>query len=278
MIIVEAGKIYTLEVLRKTVIGYILKKNEEEVFLHKNEAFYELAEKDKVEVFLYYDSERRLAATMSLPSCTTENPGWAVVEAIIDAGVFVNIGINKGMLISKDFLPYDINLWPEKGDKLFCILKHKGERLTAKIVNNNEAKAFSLAEVINNGDMVKARVMRFNNEGMILYTEALSIIYVHKTQIRDKYRLGVELEVKITRTDERGIHATMIGKKEDMIDEDSNTVLNYLKEHGFVYDNLTPEDILERFNMSKKAFKRAIGHLYKERLVTYENNKYSIKK
>lgn len=273
----QAGSIYKLKVLRKTVIGYILSDGKDEVFLHNNESLYELTNNDLVEVFLYYDSERRLAATMSIPNATTTNPGWVKVESIIDAGVFVNIGINKGMLISKDYLPYEYKLWPKIDDMLFCILKLKGERLTAKIVNNNEAKSFSLDEDIKVNDIVKARVMRFNNEGMILYTEGLSIIYLHKTQVREDLHLGMEIELKITKIDERGIHGSAISNKEDMIDSDSLLILEYLKVHGFLVDDLSPEDVLDKFKMSKKAYKRALGHLYKERLVTYENNRYRLK-
>ncbi|MBP5445239.1 MAG: hypothetical protein J6Y28_03615 [Acholeplasmatales bacterium] len=270
----EAGIIKKLKVLRKTPIGYMLTDGVEEVFMHNNEALYELTNNDVVEVFLYYDSERRLASTMMIPNVTKNNPGWATSSDVIDLGVFVNIGINKGMLIPKDYLPYDKNLWPKENDKLFCILKEKGTRLIAKVVNNNDAKKFSLEETIKVDDIVKAYVNRINDEGYILYTENLSIIYLHKTQVRSKLHLGMEVEVKITRIDDRGIHSTMLENKENMIDKDKEVILNYLKEHKFIYEDVTPEFVLENFNMSKKAYKRALGSLYKERIIQIENNKY----
>ena len=273
----EAGLIYKLKVNRKTPIGYMLSSESEDVFMHNNETLYELAPNDVVEVFLYYDSEKRLAATMILPNATKNNPGWAVVEDKVEGGVFLNIGINKGVLISKDYLPYDYKLWPQKGDKLFVILKEKSNRLLAKVVNNNEAKAYSLEENIKVDDQVKARVARINNEGYILYTENLSIIYLHKTQVRNILRLGEEVMVKITRIDDRGIHSTMIENKENMIDADKEVVLAYLKEHTFIYEDVTPEFVLETFNMSKKAYKRAIGSLYKDRLIDFKDKKYIIK-
>lgn len=273
----EAGLIYKLKVNRKTPIGYILTSDSEEVFLHNNEAMYELAPNDIVEVFLYYDSEKRLAATMSIPDATKNNPGWAIAEDKVDGGIFMNIGINKGVLLSKDFLPYDYKLWPQKGDKLFIILKEKSNRLVCKVVNNNEAKSFSLKENINVDDTVKCYVSRINEEGYILYTTNLSIIYLHKTQVRSTLRLGEEVEVKVTRIDDRGIHSTMIENKENMIDKDKIVVLNYLKEHTFIYEDVTPEFVLENFNMSKKAYKRAIGSLYKDRLIDFKDKKYIIK-
>lgn len=272
----NAGLIYKLKVNRKTPIGYILTSDNIEVFMHNNEALYELSTNDLVEVFLYYDSEKRLAATMSIPNVTINNPGWSIVEDIIDMGVFVNIGINKGVLISKDYLPYDKALWPKKGDRLFCILKEKANRLVGKIVNNNEAKKFSINESINIDDLVDAYVQRINEEGYILYTDNISIIYLHKTQVRSKLNLGMKVKVKITRIDDRGLHATTLDNKENMIDSDKEVVLNYLKEHKFVYIDVTPEFVLENFNMSKKAYKRAVGALYKERIVQIDNDKYVI--
>ena len=272
----NAGLIYKLKVNRKTPIGYILSSDTEEVFMHNNEALYELTNNDIVEVFLYFDSEKRLAATMTIPNVTVNNPGWARVEDIIDMGVFVNIGINKGVLISKDFLPYDKTLWPKKDDLLFCILKEKANRLVGKVVNNNEAKKFAIEESINVDDEVYGYVSRINEEGYILYTENLSIVYLHKTQVRNKLHLGEKVKVKITRIDDRGLHATTLENKENMIEDDKQVVLNYLKEHRFVYIEVTPEFVLENFNMSKKAYKRAIGSLYKERLIQIDNDKYVI--
>ena len=272
----EAGLIYKLKVNGKTPIGYILTSDNSEVFLHNNEALYELAPNDVVEVFLYYDSEKRLAATMSIPDATKNNPGWAIAEDKVDGGVFLNIGINKGILLSKDFLPYDYKLWPQRGDKLFVILKEKGNRLVSKVVNNNEAKSFSIKEEIKVDDEVTCYVERINEEGYILYTTNLSIIYLHKTQVRMQLRLGEEVIVKVTRIDDRGIHSTMIEQKENMIEKDKVVVLNYIKEHNFVYIDVTPEFVLENFNMSKKAYKRAIGSLYKDRAIKIDNNKYII--
>ena len=273
----EAGLIYKLKVNRKTPIGYILTSDSEEVFLHNNEALYELTPNDIVEVFLYYDSEKRLAATMSIPDATKNNPGWAIAEDKVDGGIFLNIGINKGVLLSKDYLPYDYKLWPQKGDQLFVILKEKSNRLVSKVVNNNEAKSFSIKENINVDDIIKCYVARINEEGYILYTKNLSIIYLHKTQVRTTLRLGLEVEVKITKIDDRGIHSTMIEKKENMIDKDKVVILNYLKEHTFIYEDVTPEFVLETFNMSKKAYKRAIGSLYKDRVIEFKDKKYIIK-
>lgn len=273
----NAGLIYKLKVIRKTPIGYMLEGTDSDIFIHNNETLYELTVNDIVEVFLYYDSEKRLAATMSIPNVTVNNPGWTNVEDVINNGVFVNIGISKGVLVGSDYLPYDKKLWPKRGDKLFIILKEKGNSLIGKVVNNNDAKKYSMEESININDTITGYVSRINNEGYILYTENLSIIYLHKTQVREVLHLGEKVDVRITKIDERGIHSTTIEQKENMIDKDKEVVLAYLKEHKFIYEDVTPEFVLENFNMSKKAYKRAIGSLYKDRLIDFVDKKYIIK-
>ena len=46
----------------------------------------------------------------------------------------------------------------------------------------------------------------------------------------------------------------MLENKENMIDKDKEVILNYIKEHKFIYEDVTPEFVLENFNMSKKAY------------------------
>ncbi len=61
----------------------------------------------------------------------------------------------------------------------------------------------------------------------------------------------------------------------NVIDEDANTVLRKLEEKGFLMltDKSSPESIKFRLQMSKKAFKRAIGNLYKEKLIELQEDR-----
>jgi predicted RNA-binding protein (virulence factor B family) len=59
-----------------------------------------------------------------------------------------------------------------------------------------------------------------------------------------------------------------------MIDVDAKSILDYLKEHGKMKltSDSSPEEIKKLFSMSKRAFKRALGSIYKQDLVEFENN------
>ena len=62
------------------------------------------------------------------------------------------------------------------------------------------------------------------------------------------------------------------------IDEDCDTLIEALKAEQVLYfsDSSSPEAIKKRFNMSKKAFKKAIGFLYKRRVIVLEKDRIEL--
>src|SRR5690554_1487404 len=186
------GQVNRLKVLRETDIGYMLDGKSEEIFLHKNESnFLKLKEGEIVDAFLYFDNKERLAATLKSPLITIDNPSvLEVVDVLNNLGVFLNMGINKDLLLSKDNLPLDRKLWPIKGDKLYVELNVKN-RLTAKLIKpqnifmNNELKINSEKEFF---------VQYIGAEGMNLYNEDHDLVFVHNSMFRGSYRLGERSE------------------------------------------------------------------------------------
>ena len=272
-----AGERYSFKVLRKTDIGYMLQDEEgNEYFLHKNQATHDLFEGEYVLAFLYFDGQKRITATMEEPSVTLSKPGWGIVKSVNpNLGIFLGINISKDILISKDMLPSDLSLWPKIGDHLYIHLKAKTNQLVAKIVGKTLLKTNPHA--IDEGTLVKAYVSRIMTEGVSCYTEDLNVIFIHKTQMRANVRLGEELAVKIIKANPNGEYSgSLIQRKENQMNDDSAIILEYLVTNNgkmrFGNDS-TPEEIYNNFNMSKKAFKRALGHLYKERKIDFVDGK-----
>lgn len=268
------GDINKLTVKRKTDIGYMLGDDHEEVFLHNNESRYEnLKEGDQVLAYLYHDFKGRLAATLYTPHLKLGESGFLnVVDVKRSLGVFVDNGVNKDLLIGKDDLPYNFNFWPMIGDRLYITPYVKG-RLVGKLVSKAELE-LSHTNELNINDYVKGYVYETGKEGVNVLTESMHLVFVHHTQTRKTYRLGEAVDVKITRVYEHTIGGSLIKQKENMIESDAQIILDYLKDHKRM--NLTsdsdPEDIRNVFGMSKKAFKRAIGNLYKQRLIEFLDN------
>lgn len=270
---VEAGRTYLAKIIRKTDIGYMVKVFEDEIFLHKNQTPKDriLKDNEEVSVFIYYDNKRRISATMENSLIELGEKKWLTVSGVnLNIGVFINIGISKDILLSKDFLPYDLSLWPKEGDRLFIELKAKKDQLVAKSVNKFDLP--KTTEKLEMGSNISAVVMRIFDEGITLYTDNLSVIFVHKTQYREHVHLGETVNAEIISVSSNGYTASLNPHKENLIKDDADAILLYLSNHlgrmSFNTDS-SPEEISLVFKMSKKAFKRALGHLYKARIIDF---------
>lgn len=278
---IKIGEVNTLKVKRKTDIGYMLTDGTEDVFLHFNESNHEnLVDNQSVKAFLYYDAKARLAATLSTPIITVSHADFVNVKEVNhELGVFVSNNISKDMLVSKDYLPYDFNLWPEKGDTLYCILKLKN-RLVAKPLNKVEItlKPETKLELHQHID---AYVIHAGKEGLNMMSKEGHLIFVHHTQMRKTYRMGEMANVRIARIHEDGYSGSLIEVKEKMMDQDAQMLYEYLIANGgkmpFTSDS-DKDAIYETFKLSKKAFKRALGRLYSERKVIFEDDQTIIVK
>lgn len=276
----EIGKISQFIVKRETDISYTLSPLDPDltnyVFLHFNQATRRLNPGELINCFLYYDQKKRLCATMEKPLITTEVFGFVKVVNTNKAGVFVDIGISKDILLSSDFLPKQERLWPVVGDSIPCILKVKNNSLVAKPISKNqhETKKLSLNETYS------ATVISISDEGIVACTKSLNTIFIHKSLIRKTYRIGEIISVKIININKNNeYNGTTIERKELSRLSDSDIILNYLKTMGGsipLGNASTPEQIAKYFRMSKSAFKRAVGALYKNRLIKIEDYKITL--
>ena len=273
----NVGEINKLIVKRKTDIGYMLENDaNEEVFLHNNETNHKsLSDGTLVDAYLYFDNKGRLAATLSTPIITVSNPGFLTVRDVnSNLGIFLDNGISKDVLLSKDDLPEILPLWPKPGDKLYVYLKVKGN-IVAKPAPKNEVKLLTEDKLLLNHKYT-AYVLRVTKEGLNLVTDLGHIIFVYKSYIRRPYRLGEEVEVKIVNISEIGYNGSLIENKEEQLHEDANLILAYLtKNNGEMplTSDSSSEEINEVFKISKKAFKRGLGNLYRQRIVDFVDNK-----
>lgn len=266
------GKINNLIVLRKTDIGYILiSDNNEEVFLHNNESNNkQLKKDDKIQAFLYYDSKKRIAATLTKPIIEVgERDFLEVVDINYNLGVFLDNGINKDLLLSKDYLPENRKLWPRIGEEVYVKLNLK-TNLVAEITypKNKSSNKLELDKYY------YGIVQKIVKEGIKLLTKELNEVFINKNLIRKTPHIGEVLKFRVVYISKNGYSASLIKNKEDTMLEDSKQILSYLKKYRVLplNSNSTPNEILKYFKLSKRAFKRAIGNLYKERLVYFENN------
>lgn len=269
----KIGEVGKFIVKRETDISYTLAPYGDDettyIFLHFNQSIRRLKIGEIIDAFLYYDNKKRLCATMETPIITASNYDFVEVVNTCDAGVFVNIGIAKDILLSTDYLPTNKLAWPKIKDKVPCILKVKHDQLVARIINKEDLKI--KPQLLNIGDNINATVCRLTSTGIGLFTNSYQYIYVHKSMTRRKYHLGEIVSVKIIHINAHNdANGSMIEQKEKTRLNDANIILTELETMGGVIplgNNSNPEEINRHFNMSKSAFKRAIGALYKEKKI-----------
>lgn len=275
----KLGQLHKFKVLRETQIGFMLTLNgDDEYFLHKNESnFRHLTTNEEVMGFLYTDKKGRIAATLILPNVTTTKSGFAkVIEVNNSLGVFLDIGISKDILLSKDDLPIDYALWPMINDEILCILRVKGDRLIAKMLNKNDILDLNLQFELPIDEKTIGYVYRISENGINIVTKTLNVVFVYKTHLKKQYRIGEEVNVKITKQNIDDYMGSLIETKAETIKYDKQKILDYLNSNNGILSITDKSDaavIFKAFSMSKIAFKNAIGSLYKDRLIEIHDEK-----
>lgn len=266
----QIGEYNQLKVVRESDIAYLLTDGVEEVFLHKKEALRPYQPGEDLRVFIYVDNQGRpTASTKEALVSIHQGAFLPVVEIKHDFGVFLNYGLVKDLLLSKDDLPLNLNQWPQVGDRIFVSMKEKKGHLFARIPGRKQINLYydTEANLIEDGQSVDAFIMFLMDEGYVLFTELGQEIFVHINNTRRKYRLGELVQVKILKQNQNHEYVgSLIEQKELMIESDAQMILEYLEYHQGTMrftDKSSPEEIQSAFKMSKSSFKRALGSLYK---------------
>ncbi|NJP37270.1 CvfB family protein [Alkalicoccus luteus] len=263
-----SGSIYDAVFVRHTKQGVFVSAADQEFLLPEAEITGPVG-KD-VRIFVYETKAGKLQATMNIPSITTEAYDWAYVVSSIDAGVFVHIGLEKDILVSKDDLPEDKTRWPAKGDKLFVCLGHdRMGRLKALPVYEAVIDAErDKADRKWYGTTVKGHVYSIKEAGCAMVTEEGVRAFIHDSQLVFDPRLGQLLEARVIDVKEDGtINVTLRDERTAAQAKDAEKIMEILEERGGKMpftDKSTPAEIEAAFGMSKAAFKRGLGKLMKE--------------
>lgn len=234
---------------------------------------------DFVEVFLYEDKEGKITASMKPPIVTSESYEWVYVVSQIEPGVFVDIGLPKDILVSKDDLPEDRKLWPIRGDKLFVTLGHdRRKRLKAVPISEwliDEERDAATAEMAS--AMVKGNVYLHKEGGAAVITEEGVRGFIHESQASFVPRLGQSIEGRVIAVKDDGtVNITLRDERVVAQGKDAEAVLAYLQDHGgemSYTDKSSPAEIDAAFGLSKAAFKRALGKLMKEGIVKQDSGR-----
>ena len=277
----ELGKTNKLEVKYKNDIGYTLKNEfDNEIFLPFNQTDRELIIGETIDVFVLLDSKRRLVASYNKPFIKVDEPGFVKVTNVVEnLGIFIDNNVLKDPIISSDDLPLDDKLWPLIGDTVLCKLKTTSTQLIAKLISPEEAKSlFNPTTKLVKFQKINAIVLKNGSQGVNLITlEGHNIFVFYKHKRRD-YHIGEEVTVTINNVgiNDNNYNGSLLSSKVPLMEEDANIILNYLENNDGMMELNSKSDvevIQNYFNMSKASFKRALGNLYKKRLIEFKDDK-----
>lgn len=269
---IKIGKRQKMIVDRFTSVGAYLTEIEKEgeeledisILLPNNELEErELQEGDEVEVLIYMDSEDRPVATFRKTEALVGTLAkLEVTDVNPKLGAFMDWGLKKELLLPRGQQEIPV----EVGKKyLVGIYEDSKGRLSATM----KIYKFLLPSTsIKKNDIVSGTVYRIEpNIGVFVAVEDRYFGLIPKIEYFKDYKVGDEIEARVIRVREDGkIDLTPRERAYIQIDEDAELILGKMRllgdSFGFT-DKSSPEEIIDYFNMSKKAFKRAMGNLLK---------------
>ena len=275
------GYTQTLVAVKKTDFGLFLtdieKKDdknralEDEVLLPKNQVTEDMRVGSEIEVFLYKDSEDRMIATRLVPYIKIGEIKKLKVKEVNKIGAFLDWGLPKDLLLPFKEQIYDI----KSGDEiLVTVYIDLSDRLCATM---DLYSRLSLLPPYQRDDMVKGTVYQVHEQfGAYVAVDNKYSALVPKKELHRELKPGDEIEARVLEVKEDGkLDLSLRQKAYVQMDADSALILDKLKQAGGslpYQDKSSADEIKEEFNLSKAAFKRAIGRLYKERVIVIEKD------
>ena len=271
-----------LKVVRKSELGAFLDagtgSSSDDILLHKTQQTAEVNVGDVVEVFLYNDPKKRLTASMRVPQMKEGQIAQVKVLNTTEDGAFLDVGAERGI-----FMPFrEMKGRPKVGDTVWAKLyTDKSGRLAMTMGVSDEMRRASKPaspEVVKRGDNVKGRIFNIIDAGAFILSEEWYIVFIAKKEMPREYRVGEEVTARVTFIREDGrLDASLRDQKEKALLTDSEKILEYMQKNGgTISEKLPPEDIYKKFHISKAAFKRALGHLFKEHKVSLADDIFKL--
>lgn len=252
--------------------GYrLVNAHDDSCVMPAREARKPLAIGDQVDVFVYFDSDQRLAATQSTPLAELGQVAWLKVVSVGPVGAFLDWGLSKDLL-----LPFAEQQYPLVAGK-HCLVKLIADdfgRIAA--TTYLDAHLSDEAEGLRPGEKVSLIIADKTDLGVKAVVNHRFWGLIYKDQIAQVLRKGQAVTGYIQRIREDGridlsLQATGLNKVTSVADQ----VIDYLaSQNGSspLGDHSSPEQIQRIFGCSKRAFKQAIGWLYKQGIITISDD------
>ena len=271
------GTLNTLQVVNATDRGVYLDAGElGEILLPQPDVPDACQPGEPLTVFLYTDSEDRPVATMQSPLAMAGDFARLKVVAETPVGAFLDWGLPKDLLV-----PFREQNTPMKKGRSYVVRVYLDER-SQRVVASAKLDRFlsDTTTGLHVGQEVELFVCTQTTLGRKVIINRAHWGLLHSADIFQPLHSGQRLTgfVKTVRADGKidvCLHKPGYAKVQDI----SVAILDALERHGGqipVTDRSTPESIRQWFGVSKKTYKKALGALYKRRVVTLTDTQVSL--
>jgi len=269
--LIPIGQHQDLTILRHTTVGLFLgdEEGDEDVLLPNKYCPENFEIGEKLNVFVYRDHEERIIATNLKPKILLHQFAFLRVTSVSNVGAFLDWGLEKELLVP--FREQRQKMEEGRWYIVYLDIDKKTDRLYA--TNKIEKRLKNDPLTVHEGEAVEVMVMKKTDLGFSVIVNQKHEGLIFESDIFTKLNIGDKVKgyVKLIRDDHKlDISLQPIGF-ENFNDPNCEMILKKLKsQKGFlpITDKSTPEDIYAQFGISKKAYKKAIGTLYKQRKIT----------
>ncbi len=229
---------------------------------------------EEISVFIYSDSEDRLIATTIHPKAVCDEFAFLEVKEVNNYGAFLDWGLSGKDL----FVPFGEQFEPMRVGQSYLVMPYVDEK-TDRVVATSKLNSYlkHQNEHFSPNDTIEIVIAQEKPEAyrVIIHEEFWGMLY--KNEIFQSVDIGDRLSAFVKQIREDGRIDVSLKRQgyRQQIPDASQQILALLDDNnGFlpITDKSAPEKIYSYLQMSKKSFKKAVGALYKQRLVQLEKN------
>lgn len=266
----KIGQYNTLKIVKILSFGAYLECDGKEILLPTRYVPQDAKVDDEVEVFIYHDNEGRLIATTLHPNAIVGEFAFMRVKSINTTGAFLDWGLMKDLLV-----PYKEQKMQMREGRWYLVYVRL-DPITNRIMASARIEKFigNIPPAYEPNQEVDLLVVEDTDIGYKVIVNHLHWGMLYYDQVFQRLERGEKLKgyVKEVRDDDKiDINLAPLGYQK--VEGVSKIVLDALKTKGGflpVHDKSDPDEIYSLFRCSKKAFKQAIGALYKQHLILIE--------
>jgi predicted RNA-binding protein (virulence factor B family) len=264
---IEIGKYNTLKIERDTQVGLFLTDGKEDILLPNKYVPREFEIGEEIIVFVYLDHEERPVATTLEPYIYLNEFALLRVNYTNKFGAFLDWGLEKDL-----FVPFREQARPMEKGKRYLVYMYIDEK-SNRLVGTSKINQFLNNEnlTVEKGEEVDLIISHITDMGINVIINEQHKGLMYKDEVYEDLRTGDRMKgyIKTIRPDNK-IDVSLQKEGFENIEPNAEKILDELRaSRGFLRlnDDSHPEDIKTVLKMSKKTFKKAIGTLYKQKLI-----------